>query len=76
MRECEPLLERRYGVGVSDGEKFFCWTYFTHNIPCQFFCHFVDLLVGYICMTEELVNYSTVGKNHIKDHKTFAHATI
>jgi len=68
---------RRCGVGVLEAEKFFCWTLFKHNISCQFFCHFLNLLsAAYIGVTEELVNYPTVDKNHTKHHKTLTHATF
>jgi len=51
-----------------EAENFFCWMLFRHNIPCQFFCHFVYLLsVSYVGMTDELVNYPTVDKNHISN---------
>ena len=43
-REREPLFDCRCGVGASEAEKVFCLTRFRHNIPCQFFCHFVHLL--------------------------------
>jgi len=60
-----------------EAEKFFCWTLFRHNIPCQFFCHFVHLpSAAYIVMTDELANCPTVGKNHIDHHKTLARVTF
>jgi len=63
--------------GVLEAEKFFCWTLYRHSIPCQFFRRFEHLLsAAYIGMTDELVNYPTVDKNHIKSHKTLPHATF
>jgi len=76
-KECERLFDCRCGVGVSEAEKFFCWTLFRHNILCHLFCHSVYLLSATsIGMTDELVNNATVDKKHIKHDKTLAHAAF
>ena len=60
-----------------EAEKFFCWTLFRHNVPCQFFFHLVYLFsAAYIGMTDQLINYPTGDKIHMNHHKTLAHATF
>jgi len=59
------------------GRKIFLLDAFRYNVPCQFYRHFVYLLsAAYIGVTDKLVRCPTVDKNHIKHHKTLAHATF
>jgi len=75
MRFMQFELEK--GVLEFRGRKILLQNAFRHNVPCQFFCHFLYFLsVTYIGMTNELVNYPTVGKENIKHHKALSQDTF